>query len=58
MKSDQIPQSGKKQSGESTGLPKQNSRSNLNDSASGVKQGSMSPASGSAAEKGYTRENM
>lgn len=58
MKTDMIPQAGKKQSGEETGLPKQNTRANLNDTSARKSGGSTAPAKGNMAEKGYNRESM
>lgn len=52
--------SGGKVSGESTGLPHQNTRKNLNDTSArkfGRNYGST-PESGGLAEKGYNREEM
>jgi len=52
--------SGGKHGGESTGLPKQNSRGNLADTSprkDGQRYGSA-PEKGGMAEKGYNREDM
>jgi hypothetical protein len=52
--------SGGKVKGESTGLPKQNSRANLNDTSprkDGQRHG-MKSEGGGAAKTGYTRESM
>lgn len=52
--------SGGKHSGESTGLPVQNNRKNLNDTSQRKFGGDFgsAPEKGSTADKGYNRESM
>ena len=60
MKSDEKKYSGGKMQGESTGLPMQNYKGNLNDVSPrkfGRDYGSA-PTKGGTAEKGYTREGV
>jgi len=60
VKPDHKYSSGGKVKGESTGLPKQNSRANLSDTSSrkdGTRHG-YGGAKGGTAEKGYTKEGM